>query len=128
MTEYLRPWKLITLFIGIGLLILGSEYYRFCDWDIGISVVMALSTYLTAPWSVRVILERRWSLIPLALFYGWLSVDGVYWAWHTLAGNEMLRNGQWQTSLCLWLICGFLWLPNGSTIAATLHRRPSFHL
>lgn len=109
--EYLRPWKLATFAIGLGLLIAGAEFYHYSDWDIGVSVVMAVLTYLTAPWSIRMLWERQWPWLPLAVFYGWLSVDGSYVAWHTLAGNVMLREAQWPTSLCLWLICGFLWLP-----------------
>jgi hypothetical protein len=117
--EYLRPWKLITFSIGLIFLIWGAYYYQFQDWDVGVSIVMAVLTYLTAPWSIRVVWERRWGWLPLAIFYGWLSVDGSYWAWHTFAGNAMLRDGQWQTSLCLWLICGFLWLPRTDIASLT---------
>jgi hypothetical protein len=112
--EYLRPWKLTSFTVGLGLLLAGAWHYRLPDWDVGVSVVMAVLTYLTAPWSVRALWERRWRRLPLAIFYGWLSVDGAYWAWHTLVGNQMLRADQWPTSLCLWLICGFLWLPRMS--------------
>lgn len=112
--EYLRPWKLGSFAIGLGLLLAGAWHYQLPDWDVGVSIVMAVLTYLTAPWSLRVLREGRWPQLPLAAFYGWLSVDGSYWAWHTLAGNEMLRADQWPTSLCLWLICGFLWLPRMS--------------
>lgn len=115
--ELLRPWKLATFAIGLGLLIAGAEFYHYSDWDIGVSIVMAVLTYLTAPWSMRVLWDRRWQQLPLAAFYGWLSVDGSYWAWHTFAGNEMLRAEQWPTSLCLWLICGFLWLPQMDLIS-----------
>jgi hypothetical protein len=115
--ELLRPWKLATFAIGLGLLIVGAELYHYSDWDIGVSIVMAVLTYLTAPWSIRVLWERHWKWLPLAVFYSWLSVDGSYWAWHTFAGNEMLRAEQWPTSLCLWLICGFLWLPQMDLIS-----------
>lgn len=115
MQEMLRPWKLITFSIGLGLLIWGASYNKFSDWwDIGVSIVMAVLTYLAASWAIRVLIERRWKMIPLAVFYSWLSVDGSYWAWHSFMGDAMFRDGQWQTSLCLWLICGFLWLWNGS--------------
>jgi hypothetical protein len=68
LTEYLRPWTLVTLAIGIALLILGSFYYQAPDWDIPISFIMAIVAYLTAPWSMRVILERRLRLWPVMLF------------------------------------------------------------
>lgn len=65
LTEYRRPWKLATLVVGIGLLILGAFYYEAPDWDIPISFIMAIFAYLTAPWSPRVILERKWRLCGL---------------------------------------------------------------
>lgn len=113
MSELLRPWKLTTLAIGLALLIYGAVAYQLSDWDIGVSIVMALSTYITAPWAIRQLYERKWRNVPLAVFYGWLSVDGVYVTWHTLAGNVMLRDAQWQTSLLLYLICGMIWLHKG---------------
>ena len=39
MNEFLRPWKLITLAIGIAILIAGSFYYVIPDWDIPISLI-----------------------------------------------------------------------------------------
>jgi hypothetical protein len=49
LVEYKRPWKLFTLAIGILLLIAGSFYLRAPDWDIPISIIMALFAYTTAP-------------------------------------------------------------------------------
>ena len=65
--EYLRPWKLTTLAIGIGLLLIGADYQPAPDWDYSISFIMASLTYLTAPWSVQVLRSRRWRWLPLAL-------------------------------------------------------------
>lgn len=79
MIEYLRPWKLFTLVVGVALLIAGSFYYRAPDWDIPISLIMAALAYLTAPWSLRVLLERRWRHWPAMLFATWFTVDGSYW-------------------------------------------------
>ena len=59
MSEYTRPWKLFSLAIGIALLIAGAFYYDAPDWDVPISLIMGLLAYLTAPWSMRVMLERR---------------------------------------------------------------------
>ena len=66
LNEYLRPWKLATLAIGLALLIAGSFYYHAPDWDIPISLIMAGLTWLAAAWSVAVIRDRRWKLLPLA--------------------------------------------------------------
>lgn len=66
--EYTRLWKLFTLAVGIALLILGSFYYEAPDWDISISLIMAVLAYLTAPWSLRVIVELRWRYWPAMLF------------------------------------------------------------
>lgn len=124
MREYLRPWKLATFSIGMAWLVWGAYYYQYADWDLGVSIVMGVLTYFLAPVSVRIVWERNWIQLPLAIFFGWLCVDGSYVAWHALAGNEMLREDQWQTSLCLFLICGFLWLPRTSvaTIAEDLRQ------
>jgi len=62
--EYARPWKLVTLSIGIALLILGSFHYQAIDWHIPTSLIMAVLAYLPAPWSLRVLLERLWRLLP----------------------------------------------------------------
>ncbi len=75
LAEYARPWKLLTLALGVALLIAGSYYYEAPDWDIPISLIMALLAYLTAPWSLRVIVERRWELWPV---YGMCGVVWLY--------------------------------------------------
>jgi len=67
--EYLRPWKLTTFCIGLGLLLIGADQHIAPDWDYPISFIMATLTYLTAPWSVRVFLRRRWKFALLALFW-----------------------------------------------------------
>ena len=103
--EYLRPWKLITLAIGIALLIAGSFYYQAPDWDIAISLIMATPAYLTAPWSVRVLMEHRWKLFPAMLLATWFSVDGCYWIyWHYKdpVALEMMREANFFASLALY--------------------------
>jgi hypothetical protein len=99
------------------LLIAGSLYTPAPDWDVPISLIMAILTYLTAAWSLRVLLERRWRLWPVALFATWFSVDGCYWLyWHfrnplTL---ENMRAANFLASLSLYGICGVIWLYRGS--------------
>ena len=65
-TEYLRPWKLFTLAAGIALLVIGALLEIAPDWDIAISLIMAVLAYLTAPWSLGVLLQGRWRLLPLS--------------------------------------------------------------
>ena len=117
MTEYARPWKLVTLAIGIALLIVGSIYMPAPDWDIPISLIMAAFTYLTAPWSLRMFIERKWKNLPLALFFIWFTVDGCYWLYWSFvnpAALELMRSVNFPASLSLYLMCGLIWLYNGS--------------
>ena len=115
--EYKRPWKLITLFIGVLLLVVGSYLYPAPDWDIPISFIMAAFAYLTAPWSLRVIIKRRWKYIPLMLFFTWFSVDGCYWIyWHfkNPSALELMREANFLASLCLYAMCGLVWYYQGT--------------
>ncbi|MGH7322529.1 MAG: hypothetical protein ACRELA_23295 [Candidatus Rokuibacteriota bacterium] len=117
MNEYLRPWKLISLACGIALLIAGAFYYKAPDWDIPISLIMAALAYLTAPWSLRVVLERRWKLWPGMLFATWFTVDGsywLYWRYRNPVALEMMREANFFASLSLYGMCGVLWLYRGS--------------
>lgn len=115
--EYKRPWKLFTLFVGLVLLILGSFYYQAPDWDIPISFIMALLTYLTASWSMHVVVERQWKKFPLMLFYTWFSIDGCYWLyWHfkNPQALELMRYANFFASLSLYGMCGLIWYYQGS--------------
>ena len=115
--EYRRPWKLVTLAIGIALLILGAFYYDAPDWDVPISFIMAIFAYLTAPWSLRVIIERRWRHWPLMLFLTWFTVDGcyaIYWHFANPLALALMRDASFLASLSLYGMCGVLWLYEGS--------------
>jgi hypothetical protein len=115
--EYKRPWKLFTLFIGLSLLIAGSFYYQAPDWDIPISFIMAFFAYLTASWSMRVIVERQWKYFPLMLFLTWFSVDGCYWLyWHFKdpVALALMREANFPASLSLYWMCGLIWYYQGS--------------
>jgi hypothetical protein len=117
LSEYRRPWKIITLIIGIALLIAGSFYFSAPDWDIGISLVMAIPTFLTAPLSIRIILERRWALFPFMFVFTWFSVDGCYWLyWHfkNPAVLHLMRGANFTASLVIYGLCGMFWLYRGS--------------
>ncbi len=115
--EWLRPWKLFTLFIGLSVLILGSFYYNAPDWDIPISFIMALLAYLTASWSLHVIVERQWAKWPLMLFFTWFTVDGsysIYWYFKDPQALALMRDVNFLASLSLYGICGLVWYYQGS--------------
>jgi len=117
LTEYRRPWKVFLLLVGLSLLIWGSFYYKAPDWDISISVIMAFFAYTTAPWSVRVIIERQWSKMPLMLFLAWLSIDGCYWLYWRMEDPlalMLMRDANFLASLVLYLMCGLVWYYQGS--------------
>lgn len=115
--EYLRPWKLFSFACGVALLIAGAYYYEAPDWDVPISLIMASLAYLTASWSMRVLLERRWRHWPAAALATWFTVDGSYWLyWRTVDPRalELMRDANWPASLSLYWLCGVIWLYRGS--------------
>jgi hypothetical protein len=116
-SEYLRPWKLATFAFGVALMIVGAIYTPAPDWDVPISLIMPGITYLTAPCSVSVVVRRQWRLIPVALFFTWFSVDGVYAIYWYLEDPwvlETMRSANAPISLMLYGLCGFIWLYRGS--------------
>lgn len=115
--ELARPWKLFTLVLGICLLIWGSFHYAAPDWDIAISLIMAFFAYLTAGWSMHVMVERKWRDFPLMLFLTWWTVDGcysLYWYLRDPVVLDHMRAANAPASLCLYWMCGLVWFWNGS--------------
>ena len=115
--ELCRPWKLITLAIGIALLIFGSYYYIAPDWDIPISLIMAFFAYTTAPWCLRTLLERKWKHLLVIIFLTWFSVDGcyvIYWHFRNPNVLALMRTANFFASLSLYGLCGIFWLYRGS--------------
>jgi hypothetical protein len=134
MTEYLRPWKLATLALGIAILLIGGHIEQLADWTPAVSISMALATYLTAPWAVRVFIERRWGMMPFAFLAGYFSVEVVYAFWQFArrvppdAFGELLDANR-APSTFLYLLCGFIWLYRGSLkdLAASLRSALANH-
>ena len=115
MRDYLWPWKLVSLAIGLALLLVGADFYAAPDWDYSVSFIMATLTYLSAPWAVRVLMTRQWKWLLAALFCYWFTVDGCYWLyWHSVKpGALVMREANFYASSCLYWLCGFIWLHNG---------------
>lgn len=113
MTHYLlRPWRLATLGLGIGVLYVGMHIDPAPDWIPATIWSMALATYVCAPTAIGILERREWRRLPLALFLTWLSVDGVYTIVLYVVDRHALmamRDANWPASLCLFLICGMVW-------------------
>ena len=52
-----------------------------------------------------------------SLFLVWFGADGcyyLYWSWVNPWALEMMREANLLASVCLFLLCGYLWKPRGS--------------
>ncbi len=114
MKNFTQPWKLTTFACGMAALLWGVFYYKFSDWDIGVSILMGSLTYLTAPYAAQVVFYRRWRQLPFAILAWLVTVDISYYIYHGLLGNEIFRWENFVASTCLYWLCGFIWLYNGS--------------
>lgn len=110
----MRPWKLITLAIGLAILIAGSFYEQLNDWDVGVSLVMGILTYLTAPFVCRTIIRLDWRMLLPAAFCAWFSIDGSYWLYNLAIGHNYVREANAIASTPLYFICGLVWMWDGS--------------
>ena len=105
-------FKNITFLIGLAWLLYGATTFSYLDWDVGVSLVMAFSTYFTADKVIDRLRSLDLSKYPVAMLYTWFSVDGsytIYWFCVDRSVLLAMRDGQWLTSLCLFLLCGMIW-------------------
>jgi len=112
--NYLQPWKLASLFVGLALLIAGSFYYQADDWTISLSIVMGVLAYYLAPISYHQLRSGTFMGGLIAVVLGWLVVDGSYTFWNTLMGDPVYREGQWIASALFYIACGVVWGRNGT--------------
>jgi hypothetical protein len=102
--------KNVTFALGLAFLIYGALNFGIQDWDVGVSLVMAFSTYAPADFVVGVFRRSEYKKYPLAFFLIWFAVDGSYWIYWTLVNEDaMLRGIQWFPSLMMYLLCGIIW-------------------
>jgi hypothetical protein len=121
--ELRRPWKLATFAGSLGVLLYGSQVMHISDWDIGVTLLMGVETYVLAPWCAQ-LLWRAWRDRPLgattaarvlaSLAVAVFVVDTSYVLYHRWAGNEMLREENFRASMPLFYLAGVLWSWNGS--------------
>jgi hypothetical protein len=110
--HWMFTWKNSTFAVGVILLLMGAVADVAPDWDIPVTVIMASLTYATAERSAGNLLRRKWSTLPRTAFDTWIAVDGAYFVYWFFVDRSalMMRDIQWPVSLCLYYLCGFIWL------------------
>lgn len=105
-----KLFKNITFAIGFSWLILGAITYKIQDWDIGVSVILAVYTYLTAEWAVTALLDKQYRKYPVALISALVAPYALYIAYWTLQGKEsVMLSGNLYLVTSLYLIYGVSW-------------------
>ena len=103
-------WKNVTFAIGLSWLIYGAMFFDYPDWDIGVSLLMAGCTYLSADKFIMAIKNKDPIEVLGMSMAAWFSIDGSYALyWSHVDSSVMIREGQWMMSACLYLLCGMLW-------------------
>jgi len=87
--EWRCPWKLATLGVGMSWLVWGALTLGIGDWDVDLSLLIGVFTYLLAPMAARILMRRQWRWLPLSVLAWWWCVDSVYVAWHLSIGNPI---------------------------------------
>jgi len=87
----IAPWRLCFLAAGLVLLCVGSHVTPSDDWDYPVSFIMGVCAYVFAPWTVRVLVYRRWKWLAVAFLLMWVSIDGVYSLYWWSRGFDALQ-------------------------------------
>ena len=119
--ELRRPWKLATFAGSLGVLLYGSQVMHISDWDVGVTLLMGVETYVLAAWCVHLLLRawrergrRAWLWVPGSLAIAVFVVDTSYVLYHRWAGNVMLRAENFRASMPLFYLAGVLWYWRGT--------------
>lgn len=118
--ELTRPWKLISLTGGVLALIFGSYVTKLPDWDINISIIMGILTYILGPWSLYKLLYSylyKKSIIFYSivfLFCYLLTVDFSYVIYNEYKNNMYFRLYNFACSSVLYFLYSFVLLFQGT--------------
>lgn len=117
--ELLRPWKIITFIIGTLILIIGSLLVKLPDWDIPVSILMVLLTYLLGPLSLNFLLTPNNTIniyIRVLVFIACyiFTVDVSYTLYHEYHNHMYFRLYNLLASTILYFICSFVWAFQGT--------------
>ena len=112
--NYLQPWKLGTLAIGMVFLLWGALTHYADDWTITNSIVMGFATYLAAPWSYWLWKRGDVPGIVASIAIGWAVIDPLYLLVNTLTGDPIYREVNLLVSPFLYGPCAIVWGRNES--------------
>lgn len=122
--ELFRPWKLITFSMALGFYIWGAFFYRLPTWDVPVSIIMSLLTYIFAPWVVKTLLylyedrPKQWkSKLFVCLLVTYICASGSYELYHMTIGIGYHPPTYWQNlyySTLLFLAAGLFWKFEGT--------------
>lgn len=119
--ELRRPWKLATFAGSLAVLLYGSQVMHISDWDIGVTLLMGVETYVLAPWCVHLLLRawrergrQAWVRVLASIAIAVFVVDTSYVIYHRWAGNVMLREENFRASMPLFYLAGVLWSWRGT--------------
>lgn len=123
LSEYCRIWKIVFLSLGLSALIVGSFLAKMVDWDIGISVIMAMMTYFFSSISGTIFLsfyfkslKKKYILLYLilAIFLWIISVDISYILYSQYMHHVYYRGTNFLASTALYFICALMLSYRGS--------------
>lgn len=124
--ELTRPWKLITFSLTFAWLIYGAFEFKWPGWNPGVSVILGLLAYTTAPLAMRAIREG----VKAGTFAGFvraivalgisaiLSV-GVYYGYNTLMAHPMLLPESLIVTFAAYIATGIFWAWRGTVAEFT---------
>ena len=122
--ELLRPWKLIIFSIALGYYIWGVYHYKCQTWDVPVSIIMSVLTYLFAPWTIKslyYIIPKRpkywfWKLlICMVVIYACASGSYELYNWWHLGywPPPTYWVNLWYSS-CAFIAAGMIWKFEGT--------------
>lgn len=124
--ELLRPWKLVTFSLALSYYIWGALYYRLPTWDVPVSIIMSVLTYVFSPWVVNSLLylvkARPKGLIlklVICLAVTYACASGSYELYHMLWGIGYHPPTYWVNlyySTLIFLAAGIFWKFEGTFI------------
>jgi len=131
----MRPWKIVTFILGTAFFIWGAHAFDAPTWDMPVSIIMSVVTFLLAPWSVDqlVLGVRRRGGQRLRLAAGLAGIyvcgSGSYEVYH-LIWSGWHPPTYWENfffSIPTAIVAGMIWRVNMSVAEVWTRVRAALH-